>query len=442
VVLRRVFERARAGVNRLRLGLPALAMIACAARPLDLPLAVSDLATTDMGGVSDVPDLAVAPLDLASPIAPPDLASPIVPPDLALPDLKIPPPPPDLTVVADLSPPPICATTTVSTIAGNGNDAFADGSGGANGTAEFNLPIGVHFDGAGNIIVGDQLNNRIRKIAPDGTTSTLAGNGLGGFADGSGATAELYGPCGITLDGAGNIYVADRQNLRIRVVAPDGTTSTLAGNGNWGYVDGSGGANGTTEFSLPEGVAVDGAGNVYVADFANNRVRKVAPDGTTTTLTGNGTRGFVNGSGGANGTTELSFPEGIAIDGAGNLYVADAGNNCIRKVAPDGTTTTLAGNGTQGFIDGAGDVAEFNEPIALVVDDAGNVYVGDTYNFSVRKIAPDGTTVTIAGTNTAGFVDGTGCGVRFNTIGGLALAGKVLIVSDAGNNRIRKLQLP
>jgi sugar lactone lactonase YvrE len=399
------------------------------ASPPVADLALADLAMADLTRPGMTPrDLATRDLathDLATrDLATRDLATPH---DLALPDLLA---------------APACQLVMVSTLAGNGVAGFADGSGGPNGTAQLFWPVGVAFDGAGNVIVGDQFNERIRKIAPDGTTTTLAGNGTSGFADGSGASAEFREPVGVAVGGDGTVYVADYNGNRIRKVAPDGTTSTLAGNGTAGFFNGSGGANGTTQFNSPVGLALDGAGTLFVGDSFNRRIRKVAPDGSTTTLTGDGTFGSIDGSGGA---TEFEVPSGVALGPGGTLYVADPNDNRIRKVAPDGSTTTLAGNGLAGLVDGSGGrngTAELFEPYGVAADSDGNVYVADFHNNRIRKVSPDGSTITIAGHDSNFYSDGDGCSATFNGPIALALAGKLLIVADEQNNRIRSIRLP
>jgi hypothetical protein len=198
----------------------------------------------------------------------------------------------------------------------------------------------------------------------------------------------------------------------------------------------------------PGALALDGAGNLFVAD--DTRIRKVAPDGSTTTLAGGGNGGFADGTGGANGTARFSEPAGLAVDGAGNVYVADALNYRIRKIASDGTTTTLAGSGPgPGVVDGPGGVAIFFQPRGVAVDDAGNVYVADTGNYLIRRVAPDGFTTRVAGDGNWGFVDGPGCGARFVDLLAAALAGKRLIVGEVALNRgdivgsrVRQLMLP
>jgi sugar lactone lactonase YvrE len=332
---------------------------------------------------------------------------------------------------------------TVSTLAGSGTKGFGDGPGGA---ALFGEPKGTAVDALGYVYVADDQNNRMRKIEPNGDTSTLAGNGTIGFNDGSGGpngTAQLYHPFGTAVDAHGYVYVAEFDGNRIRKITPNGTTSTLAGGmGVQGYVDGSGGPNGTTRFFIPHGVAVDSLGNVYVGDTGNNRVRKVAPNGTTSTLAGNGTAGFTDGSA---GTASFSNPWGVAVDAQGNVYVADSSNSRIRKIAPNGVTSTLAGNGTVGFADGSGGpngTAQFHAPEGIAVDAQGNVYVGDTGNNRIRKIALDGMTSTLAGDGTGGFADGPGGAAQFHHPSGLAVdAQGNIYVADLLNNRIRKVTI-
>jgi sugar lactone lactonase YvrE len=198
----------------------------------------------------------------------------------------------------------------------------------------------------------------------------------------------------------------------------------------------------SAQFNGPAGVTLDGAGNLYVADYANNRIRKVAPNGFTTTLAGNGTSGFFDGTGAATGTTMFSDPHGLAFDSTNSvIYVADNNNERIRKVALDGTTTTLAGNGTIGFVDGTGGPsgsAEFTHPFTVGVDSSGTIYVADDDN-AIRAIAPTGDTTTLVKN---GGAPGTGCAAGLNSPRGVVVSGKVMFVSDLSNNRILRIQLP
>jgi len=316
----------------------------------------------------------------------------------------------------------------VNTLAGSGVAGSASGTGIA---AQFNNPGGVAVDSAGNVYVADLSNHRIRKVTPLGVVTTLAGSGFSGFADGTGTAAQFNTPHGVAVDSAGNVYVADRNNQRIRKVTPTGVVTTLAGS-TYGSADGTGTA---AQFRSPTGVAVDSAGDVYVADSENNCIRKVTPAGVVTTLAGS-TIGFADGTGTA---AQFNGPIGVALDSAGNVYVADRNNNYIRKVTPTGVVTTLAGSGVSGFADGTGTAAQFNLPFGVAVDSAGNVYVVDRNNHRIRTVTPTGVVTTLAG-STIGFADGTDTAAQFNNPFGVAVdsAGNVY-VADTFNHRIRKV---
>jgi sugar lactone lactonase YvrE len=319
--------------------------------------------------------------------------------------------------------------TTVSTLAGDGTAGDADALGTA---ARFDRPYGIAVDAAGNVYVADTDNNRIRKISSAGLVSTLAGSGTAGYLDAFGTSAEFDGPYGIAVDAAGYVYVADLD--RIRKISPAGYVTTLAGDGTAAYADGPGAS---AQFNSPCGVAVDAAGNVYVADSANNRIRKISPAGMVSTLAGDGTGAYADGFGTA---AQFQDPFGVAVDAAGNVYVADSTNCRIRKISPAGYVTTLAGNGTAAYADGFGTAAQFNHPFGIAVDAVGNVYVADSTNCRIRKISPAGMVSTLAGDGTSGFTDGPGTSARFNLPFGVAVdtAGNVY-VGDEGNNRIRKI---
>ncbi len=308
--------------------------------------------------------------------------------------------------------------------AGNaGNFGTNDGTGSA---ARFNAPFATAVDGAGNVYVADSANHTIRKITPAGLVTTLAGKaGASGSANGTGSAARFYSPSGVAVDTAGNVYVADTVNDTIRKVTPAGAVTTLAGKaGVSGTNNGTGSA---ARFNTPFGVAVDAAGNVYVADTYNHIIRKVTTAGVVTTLVGT--------------SAQLFSPSGVAVDNATNLYVADYGNHVIRKVTPTGVVTTLAGwAGRSGSADGAGTAARFYYPSSVAVDSATNVYVADTYNYTIRKVTPAGVVNTLAGlAGRSGTNNGTGSGAQFFLPSGLAVDGSGnLYVADTYNYTIRK----
>jgi serine/threonine-protein kinase len=287
---------------------------------------------------------------------------------------------------AGVTPVAVQVVATVITLAGSGTPAFADGTG---ATASFNYPGGVTVDGAGNVYVADRGNNRIRKVTATGAVTTLAGSGTAAFADGTGTAASFSGPNGLAIDTAGNLYVCDTNNFRIRKVAPTGAVTTLAGSGTAAFADGTGTA---ASFGGPAAVAVNGAGDAYIADLSDHRIRRVTPMGVVTTLAGSGTGTFGDGTGSA---ASFFRPFGVALDGAGKVYVADFSNNRIRQVTQTGVVTTLAGSGMNAFADGTGAAASLNGPRGVAVDARGNVYVADAFNNRIRRIAPGGVVTTL-----------------------------------------------
>ena len=332
----------------------------------------------------------------------------------------------------------ITSAGVVTTLAGAaGSDGRADGTGAA---ARFAGPTGVAVDGAGNVFVADTDNNTIRKITPAGVVTTLARTaGSSGSADGTGADAGFYYPTGVAVDASGNVFVADTDNNKIRKITPAGVVTTLAGADRYssGSADGTGG---DALFSRPKGVAADGAGNVFVADSGNNTIRKITPGGVVTTFAG--TAGWSGSADGTGAAARFNHPTSVAVDGSGNVLVADSDNNTIRKITPAGMVTTLAGTAaSRGSADGTGSVARFYSPSGVAVDGAGNVFVADSVYNTIRKITPAGVVTTLAGTARAiGSPDGTGAAARFNAPEGLALddAGNVF-VADSGNNKIRMI---
>ena len=382
----------------------------------------------------------------------------------------------------------------VTTLAGApGSTGSADGTGSA---ARFNHPNSIAVDGAGNLYVADSWNHTIRKITSGGIVSTFAGTaGASGNANGNGSAAQFYYPYGVAV-GGGNLYVADTWNCTVRKITSTGVVTTVAG-----MPGVPGGANGTgsaAQFNYPYGLAASSTGTVYVADSSNNEIRKITSAGAVSTLAGsattdNGGQGSSNGtgrtarfdypngvavvgttvyvadtynstirkvtstgvvttfagtaaaSGSANGTGSVArfyLPFGVAADKAGNLYVADTYNSTIRKVTSAGVVTTLAGTpGVPGSADGTGSAARFRNPYAVAVDGTGNVYVADTYNFTVRKITPAGVVTTLAGVaGGGGYIDGTGSGARFGYSYGIAVdnAGNVY-VTDNSQQTVRKI---
>ena len=228
-------------------------------------------------------------------------------------------------------------------MAGNGSASYSGDGGVATNTALY-YPYGVAVDGAGNLLIAEAANNRIRKVGTNGIITTVAGNGGQGFSgDGGAATnASLNNPFGVAVDGVGNIFIADGYNQRIRKVGTNGIITTVAGNGGYGYA-GDGGAATNASLRNPWGVAVDGAGNLFIADQSNVRIRKVDPNGIITTVAGNGSGGYA-GDGGAASNAALSSPVGVGVDDAGNMLIADAGNNRIRKVIPSYQPTLVLTN--------------------------------------------------------------------------------------------------
>ncbi|HVF70432.1 MAG TPA: NHL repeat-containing protein [Chthoniobacterales bacterium] len=283
----------------------------------------------------------------------------------------------------------------VFSVLAGGTSGSKDGQGAA---AQFKWPSGVAVDAAGNVYVGDTGNNLIRKITPGGSVSTLAGSaGKHGYEDGVSSAALFWSPKGVAVDAALNVYVADSNSQTIRKVSPDGSVTTVAGSpdtgaGTRGIGGFSEGRGKTAFFHSPTGVAVDKAGDVYVADSNNYIVRKIGPDGTVTTVAG-----AAKESGAVDGDAKSArfiIPFGIAVDGAGNAYVTD--KTTVRKIDPRGMVTTLAGSEEDiGTTDGVGPAARFQNPKAVAVDGKGNLYVADDGNRNIRKITPEGRVKTI-----------------------------------------------
>jgi sugar lactone lactonase YvrE len=312
-----------------------------------------------------------------------------------------------------------------------GTAGTSDGTGSA---ARFHLPTGVAVGPGGILYVADSQNQTIREVAPGGVVTTLAGSaGTPGGADGTGPFATFHTPSGVAVDGNGNVYVADSANCLIRKVTPGGSVTTLAGTVNvQGSKDGTGLA---ATFDAPSGVALDASGNLYVADTGNDTIRKVTPQAVVTTFAGlAGTPGNVNGPGTA---ARFYQPYGVTVDAGGNVYVADTGNSEVRMITPAGVVTTVAGNGVSGYTDGTGTGAQFRAPRGVAVDSAGNLFVADTANCEIRKITPSGVVTTLAGFD-SGSADGAGIGASFLNPFGIAVDGNgTVYVADTTNDTIR-----
>jgi uncharacterized protein (TIGR03437 family) len=326
----------------------------------------------------------------------------------------------------------------IATVAGNGTWWGSSGDNGPAASAELDGPIGVAVDSAGNLYIADSGNDRIRKVS-GGVIATVAGKGTFGYSgdNGPATSAELYNPCGVAVDSSGNLYIADYSNNRIRKVS-GGVITTVAGNGTAGH-SGDNGAPASAELYHPRGVAVDSAGNLYIADSDNSRIRRVS-SGVITTVAGNGTWGY-SGDNGPATTAELSYPTGVAVDSAGNLYIADLSNNRIRKVS-SGAIATIAGNGTGfGGDNGAPTSAQLDQPGSVAVDSTGNLYIADTDNNRIRKVS-GGKIATVAGNGTAGSGgdNGSSTSAELYSPQGVAVdSSGNLYIADSGNNRIRKV---
>lgn len=241
-------------------------------------------------------------------------------------------------------------------------------------------PTGVAVDAARNVYIAERGGNRISEITTRGILNVVAGTGLAGSADGPATAASFNSPSGLALDKDGNIYVADTANHLVRKITPQGAVTTLAGSGTPGSANGLGKA---ASFNRPTGVAVDASGNVYVADEGNHQIREISPQGAVTTLAGTGVKGWDDGPA---TLATFSRPFGVAVDFYGNVFVADTGNNVIREITPEGVVSTLAGTGVKGSSNGKGREAGFKYPQGIAVDPNGNLYIADTGNSMIREI--------------------------------------------------------
>lgn len=335
----------------------------------------------------------------------------------------------------------------IHTIAGTGSPAF--GGDGAQATAAaLNTPYGVAVDGTGSVYVADYGNHRIRKIDVAGNITTIAGTGTGTYSgDGGPATAaDIQNPRGIAVDGAGNVYFSDYGNNRVRKITPAGYISTIAGIGGVPAFSGDGGPATAAQLGFTWGIAVDASGsNIYLADQMNCRVRKINSAGIISTIAGTGSC-FISGDGGPAIAARLQYPVGVALDGAGNLYIADNGNNLVRKINTSGIITSVAGSAVYGFSGDGGPstAAQLYYPQGIAADATGNVYICDLNNNRIRKINTAGIISTIVGTGVAAFSGDGGPPVlaKINQSTGVAVdaAGKIYI-ADNNNNRVRLIHV-
>jgi serine/threonine-protein kinase len=321
---------------------------------------------------------------------------------------------------------------TVTTLAGSGNSGATDGIGAA---ASFYMPNSIAIDRAGNAYVADKGNNKIRKITSAGVVTTFAGSGSVGFADGTGVAASFFYPTGIVIDNSGDFFVADGVYGTIRKITSAGVVTTFVGSvASSNSYPSTDGTDTTASFYGLNALAIDNSsGNLFGSELS--KIRKITSAGVVTTLAGTNSNGSVDGIG-----TSASFyyPRSVAVDNSGNVYVADYGNYKVRKISPDGVVTSFAGTGSYGSKDGIGTAASFNYPSGLVVDSSGNVYVSDFLNNRIRKITSSGVVTTLAGRGELGLDDGLGSEARFGYPEGLAIdnAG---IIYVADSNRIRKI---
>jgi len=334
----------------------------------------------------------------------------------------------------------------IGSVAGDGSFGFA-GDGGPATNASIADPVGVFVDGVGNMYVADTNNRRIRKVDASGTMTTVAGNGNFGFSgDGGLATsASLADPTGVFVDTQNNLYIADTNNQRVRKVDSSGVITTIAGDGNAGF-SGDGGLATSARLNFPTGVFVDAQGNVFFADRENHRIRKVDTLGVITTVAGNGAFGS-SGDGGQATSASLAFPSGIFVSAVGEVFIADRFNYKVRKVDTLGVITTVAGNGAFGFSGDGGQATSANLafPSAVYVDSVGNVFIADRDNHRIRRVDASGVISTVAGngTPTYGGDGGVATNANLNRPSGVWGNSKGAIwIADTNNRRIRKIAAP
>ena len=332
----------------------------------------------------------------------------------------------------------------ITTVVGNGTGSYS-GDGGAATAAEINRPMGIACDAAGNLYIADTYNNVIRKVNTTGVISTYAGTGTAAYGgDGGQATAaQLNGPGGVNVDTAGNLYIVDTYNNRIRKVDASGIITTIAGTGTPGF-SGDGGRAVSAEIFQPSGMAIDVAGNLYIADYTNRRIRIVNTLGIISTIAGNGTGGY-SGDGGPATSAELNSASGVAVDTMGNVFICDPNNGRVRMVNSSGIITTVVGNGQCCSVLGDGGqatAAQISQPFSANFDVYGNLFIADWQNGRIRKVNTLGIISTVAGTNMSGFSGDGGSALAAELHDPFATtfdASGNLYIADGFNNRIRKI---
>lgn len=326
-------------------------------------------------------------------------------------------------------------------IAGNSRPGYS-GDGGPATAAQLHRPAGLAMDNAGNLFIADSENNRIRRVSPGGIIATVAGqSSQGSSGDGGPAvSATFVSPTALAFDGSGNLYVADV--FHIRRISPSGIVTAVAGNGSVGFA-GDGGPAKNAEFKGPDGLAIDAAGDIYIADSNNFRIREITPDGIINTVAGTGAQGY-SGDGGPAVAAELNYPYDVAMDTTGNLLIADAENGRIRRISASGMITTIAGNGSFAFGGDGGPAlnASMYAPSAVVMDVSGNLFIVDSNNHRIREVLLNGNITTVAGNGTLGYSGDGGPAVdaQLATPWGIAVdAAENVYFADPQENRIRKI---
>jgi len=334
----------------------------------------------------------------------------------------------------------------ITTAAGNGT-LGSGGDGGPATRAQLETPARITVGPDGSLYIADAANHRIRRVTPDGIMTTVAGNGTAGYrGDGGPAMqAQLDFPLGVAVGADGSLYIADSSNDRIRRVSPEGMITTVAGGGPYRHV-GDGGPATQAYLPYPQGIAIGSDSGLYIADYFNHRVRRVGQDGIITTVAGNGTSGY-SGDGGPATQIQLDHPTDVAVGPDGSVYIADAGNDAIRRVGPNGMITTVAGNGTSGYSGDGGPAiqAQLDFPVGIAIGAEGSLYIVDSDNNRIRQVRPDGIITTLAGNGTPGFSGDGGPATQAKVVYpfGVAVgADDSLYIADLYNARIRRVELP